>query len=112
MESGLTVHITMAVFVVVLAVGVGVRAWAGTPSVPVLTRLGPVLIGLVVFQLLLGIGALIVTTMTRDVEPRPWIDVLVTTAHQSTGAVLLALSVLVSVWTFRFVVSSRVSAAR
>ncbi len=98
--GALVVHILMATVVTALAVFVGMRAW-GMKRVPVLQRLGPKLLGLVSFQLMLGVGALAVTSMPGS-EDGPWLgDVIVTTMHQATGAALLALTVMVVIWTHR-----------
>jgi cytochrome b561 len=75
--------------------------------VPKLSRLGPYLIGMLWFQFFLGFGALIVTSTTADHPTRPLSDVIVTTLHQATGAAILALSVLITLWTYRMLSPSR-----
>jgi cytochrome c oxidase assembly protein subunit 15 len=101
LSSMLLTHITMAVLVTVLAMVVGMRAGSVKPAPPLLTSLGAKLLIVVGLQILLGVGALVVTTMAEGITPRPLADVIVTTAHQANGAVLLALAVSVWLWTYR-----------
>jgi len=100
-QSGLLVHISMAVVVSSLAVFVGTRAWGMKPSVGILEKLGPRLITLVLVQLGLGVGAMIVTAMSRNAGTPVLADVIVTTLHQATGAGLLALATVTMLWTYR-----------
>lgn len=100
-QSGLLIHISMAVVVSGLAVFVGARAWGMKPSVGILETLGPRLITLVVIQLVLGVGAVIVTAMSRNAGAPVLADVIVTTLHQATGAGLLAIATVTMLWTFR-----------
>jgi cytochrome c oxidase assembly protein subunit 15 len=97
----LTLHTTVAVLVVLLAVGVGVRAWGLYRHVPLLRRLGCGLLLLAGLQLALGVAALIVTgnnsVLRRPTAP----DVALTTAHQVVGAALLACTVMLLVWNYR-----------
>ena len=91
-------HITMAIVVLVLAVIVGIRSRArGSAS---LLRLGTLLLILVCVQLLLGAGALIVIILS-DGENIPLYELLMTTAHQANGALLLANSVVIWAWIAR-----------
>jgi cytochrome c oxidase assembly protein subunit 15 len=78
-ERGILIHIGMAALVTVVAVVVGARAWGVKPNVDLLERHGPRLIGAVVLQLMLGVGALAVTTMAADAPSPPAWEVLVTT---------------------------------
>jgi cytochrome c oxidase assembly protein subunit 15 len=100
-SSLLITHVTMAVLVTVLAMVVGMRVGGVKPAPPLLSSLGAKLLIGVGVQVVLGVGALIVTTMTKDVTPRPLVDIVVTTAHQANGAVLLALAVTIWLWTHR-----------
>jgi len=102
-DQGLMIHITMAALVVGLGLSAGVRAWGLYGDVPVLSRLGTWLLSVLGVQVLLGIGALIAVTARAAGSPdRPW-QVAVTTAHQTTGALLLATTVLLLVWLVRLV---------
>ena len=88
----------MAIVVLVLAVIVGIRSRArGSAS---LLRLGTLLLILVCVQLLLGGGALIVIILS-DGENIPLYEILMTTAHQANGALLLATSVVIWAWIAR-----------
>jgi cytochrome c oxidase assembly protein subunit 15 len=109
-ERGILLHIGMAAVVTVVAVVVGARAWGVRPNVDLLERQGPRLIGLVVLQLMLGVGALAVTTMAADAPSPPAWEVAVTTAHQATGAALLAMAVIVLLWTYRLLAPPKPSA--
>ena len=92
-------HIALAFGVLVLAVIVGIR-FIGLGH-PVFKRLGTILLSLVSLQLLLGGGALI-AIMIHKGETIPVYEVLLTTAHQANGALLLATSVMCFVWSVRF----------
>lgn len=52
-------------------------------------------------QLLLGTGALAAVNGTPDPGDLPWWEVALTTLHQLTGATILGLSVLLSLWSRR-----------
>jgi len=98
-DRGLLVHVTLAVVVLLLAVALGVRLSGLYGDEPVLHRLGRGLLGLVSVQLLLGFGALAaLASRESDGALRTW-DVLVRTAHQATGALLLGGAVLCLAWT-------------
>lgn len=101
----LYVHIVLAAIVTGVVVFVGGRAWAFHSDVPVLKRLGKALIHTVSLQLLLGIGALIAVLVARNDEQVNIIEVTVTTAHQATGAVLLAVATLTMLWSRRMLQS-------
>jgi len=92
-------HIALAFGVLVLAIVVGIR-FIGLGH-PVFKRLGTILLSLVSLQLLLGGGALI-AIMIHKGETIPVYEVLMTTAHQANGALLLATSVMCFVWSIRF----------
>lgn len=97
----LHLHITLAVVVILAAVGLGVRAWGLYRGRPVLPRLGWSLLVLASVQLALGVAALIVTG-DDDPERRPTaLDVAITTAHQIVGAALLGWAILILIWNYR-----------
>jgi len=64
---------------------------------PLLRRLGTLLLGAVSFQVLLGFAALGVVMMRKSHDPTAG-GVLVTTAHQTLGALVFALSALCVLW--------------
>jgi heme A synthase len=100
-DRGLMIHITLAVVVLLLVVAVGVRTLAAGRQEPILGRIGRTLVVVGCVQITLGFGAL-AAVMTREGETatRLW-DVAVRTAHQATGALLLATATLAAIWTRR-----------
>jgi len=101
LAQGLIIHITLAAVVALLAVVVGARAWGLYHGAWPVQRMGQVLIGLVSVQVALGIAALAVTQGKAIVGSPTTIEVTIATAHQATGAALLALSVALVLWTQR-----------
>lgn len=93
-----TWHICMAVAVIALAGFAGLRAWGTYSEQPVLPRVGLGLVHLVGLQLVLGVAALAVTTMDRPKGERVAFEVPIATAHQTTGALILAAAVLLFAW--------------
>jgi cytochrome c oxidase assembly protein subunit 15 len=103
LAGGLLVHISMAVVVILVGAGLGVRLWARHAERPPLARLGLGLLALLSLQLVLGLSALIATGLDRPTGDPHVADVVLTTAHQATGAVLLAWTVALALWTHRLV---------
>lgn len=97
----LIVHISIATVVILLAVMVGGRAWGLYRDSWPVDFLGKVLISVASIQVFLGIAALGVTQGLATVGSPTTIEVTITTAHQATGAALLALSVVLHLWTRR-----------
>jgi cytochrome c oxidase assembly protein subunit 15 len=97
----LIVHICLATVVVVLAAMVGGRAWGLYRNSRPVEYLGKLLIVCTCVQVSLGIAALAVTQGRAAVGSPTTIEVTITTAHQATGAALLALSVALALWTQR-----------
>jgi cytochrome c oxidase assembly protein subunit 15 len=100
-SSGLMIHVSMAVIVILLTITVAVRTWGLHQRSIQLRRLGPGLIALVVLQLILGVAALIARGPVLAAEASSPADVFVRTAHQGTGALLLACSVALMLWIHR-----------
>jgi len=98
---GLIIHITLAAVVAMLAVVVGARAWGLYHGVWPVQRLGQLVLGVVSVQVTLGIAALALTQGRAIVGSPSTIEVTVATAHQATGAALLALAVALFLWTRR-----------
>ena len=94
-------HIVMAVLVMVVGVIVGLRGASMEGRDPVFKWLGRTLLVSIGLQILLGIGAVAAVMMrpeagtTADV---PAWEVLLTSAHQANGALLLAVSLLLVAW--------------
>jgi cytochrome c oxidase assembly protein subunit 15 len=95
--GAMVIHISMAVFVTVIAVAVGLRSW-GLYDERLIQRFGLTLILLTGLQVLLGVGALIATGATAFVRPPPAPEVVLATAHQVVGAVLLGWAVMLLLW--------------
>ncbi len=97
----LLLHISVAVIVLLLALFSGARAWGLNPDQPILKRTGLALLCVVAMQVLLGVCAVIALGGGGPLEHPDMAQAVVTTAHQTTGAVLLAIAVLLAVWTVR-----------
>jgi cytochrome c oxidase assembly protein subunit 15 len=113
MDVGLMVHLSAAMLVAVLAIVVGVRLWGLYPQIAVFARGGVALMGVVVLQLILGGIALVFRTPPAAESPsaqqlqaqadalQPAVHAILTTAHQTTAAVLLAIATLLAFWVWR-----------
>ena len=102
-DSLLMVHIGMAAVVAPLAFHLGFRTWGLNLELALLRRLGLALAFVTSLQVVLGLGAFMIT---RGVWEQPAISttqVLVTTLHQWCGAVLLACAVLLLCWNYRLI---------
>jgi cytochrome c oxidase assembly protein subunit 15 len=97
----LIVHLSLAAIVIVLALMVGGRAWWMYRDARPTEIIGKLLISLASVQVFLGIAALAVTQGKATVGSPTTIEVTITTAHQATGAIILALSVALHLWTQR-----------
>ncbi len=116
----LLMHITFAALVATLGIGVGVRAWAVRGAQhPALRRVGKALLIVLGLQLLLGLGALYhrglnptstVVVGSDDVSTST--EALITTLHQTTGAILLALAAAAGAWTFHLLRPLKVAPAQ
>ena len=91
-------HIAVACIVLVFAIILGIRCMQR--GNPLLKKLGITLHSLVLLQILLGGGALLVILISKG-ETHPLYEVLVTTAHQANGALLLGASFATFVFVFR-----------
>ena len=96
--GGLHLHITMAVIVIVVGMIIGTRAAGRYEAVPLYRRIGRGTIHLLGLQLILGLTALLTTSLAADIDPPPAYEVISTLFHQATGALLLAWSVLLLLW--------------
>lgn len=101
MAQGLIIHISLAAVVVMIAVVAGARAWGLYHGVRPVQQLGQLLMAGVAVQVTLGIAALAVTQGRAVVGSPSTLEVTIATAHQATGAFLLALSVALLLWTRR-----------
>jgi len=99
--AGLYLHLSWAVVVIMMALVVGMRASNLYPDLEKVRRTGKALVHLIGMQLLLGIGALIALVFAQGSPEPPAYEVAIATAHQATGALLLACSVMLALWTRR-----------
>jgi cytochrome c oxidase assembly protein subunit 15 len=107
----LIVHIMIGVAAVApLALLVGVRAWGFNREQRLLQRLGLMLIAAISVQLVLGLAAFVVTGAVSGGGLSRGYDLVISTAHQWFGAVLLALAVLLGAWTGRLLAPAAKSA--
>lgn len=99
---GIIPHVLVAVLVTVGAVWVTRRVRMLCPE-PRLIRAARGLLGLLVTQICLGIGAYVMKLMARNApQPLPSV-VAVTTTHVAVGALVLAASLIVTLETYRAV---------
>lgn len=98
---GLLVHVVFAVAVIMLVGAAALRSWASDEKqTPVLPQIGGVALLLLFAQLTLGMFALVVV-LTEPAGKPSTLQVLVTTAHQTTGALLLSSCVTLVAWRHR-----------
>ncbi len=96
------VHIMLGVLIFAIATLLGFRSGSLYRSIPLLRLLGTALLLVVSIQLLLGIVALVAVSARADSTPPIW-EVIFTSMHQATGALLLGLSALFLIWHLRLV---------
>ena len=101
LERGLLVHLSLATVVIVLAVACAARAAGLHAEVRVLRATGKALFILIGAQVFLGVSAVAaIGVPSGPAGPAAW-QVLVRAAHQGTGALLLATSVCLAIWSRR-----------
>ncbi len=108
MGVGLLIHVSVAMLVAVLAIWVGVRLWGLYPHIKVFARGGVTLMGVVILQLILGAISLVNRTPPAAASPSaqqlqsqpdallPAVHAILTTAHQTMAALLLAIATLLA----------------
>jgi len=96
---GVSLHVSLALIVAGLGMAAGFRAFAIHQQHAVLRRLGILLLAAFPIQIVLGVFALVVTSVAATGPG--WLDVLVATAHQALGALILAASVSLACWSHR-----------
>ncbi|MBZ5514436.1 MAG: COX15/CtaA family protein [Acidobacteriia bacterium] len=98
---GILPHIVVAMIVALLVAWLAVRIFSRFSSERRLVRSMGLLLGLVIVQIFLGIGAYMMLLATRD-APQPLPPVVdLTTAHVALGALVLAASVILTLQIFR-----------
>lgn len=103
-------HIAGAIVVLVLAVITGALAGSRARNIKPVRILGKGLVHAVGLQVALGVGALVVVLIRVD-EKIPGYEVLVTSAHQALGALLLAMTAMLAALSLRFVAEPASAAA-
>lgn len=96
---GLQYHLALAGVVFVVLGIFAIRVWSLYETAP-LPRIGASLVGLILTQLLLGFAALAATYIDGNRGTHP-LQVLITTLHQTVGALILGLTVLSTTWHLR-----------
>ena len=116
MDVGLMIHLSLAMLVAMLAILVGTRLWGLYPHIAVFARGGLALMSVVILQLILGGISLVFRTPPATASPsaqqlqvqadalRPAVHAILTTAHQTTAAILLAIAAGLAFWTWRLLV--------
>lgn len=102
-STGLYLHLGFAAVAIGVALVIGVRSWMLDDAVPVLPVLGERLVIATLVQAGLGAGALVGVWLTTQAGHPVTIEVLLTTAHQTMGAILLAMAVTLALWQWRLV---------
>jgi cytochrome c oxidase assembly protein subunit 15 len=97
----LDAHILVAVFVAVHVVLLAVRVFRKHPDQPRLSRPSRVLVGLLIVQLALGVGAYLVRFTGMALAVTPFGQVAVTTTHVVVGSLMLGTSVVLLLRTYR-----------
>jgi cytochrome c oxidase assembly protein subunit 15 len=89
-----------SLIVVLMVLFCGVRAWGLYPTRPVIGRIGKMLVHTMGLQVMLGfVSFVLVPKGVREPDDAiTLVEVVFTTAHQVTGAILLALAVALFVW--------------
>ncbi len=95
---GLWIHISAAVIVLVAGLLAGARAWEAARGPAV--KLGKILVALLLVQVTLGTFAAFIIWTRESGEAPAW-EVLLATAHQATGALILALATALAAWLYR-----------
>ena len=90
LAQGLMLHIAMAFLVAANTIACGARAWGLHPHDRRLRRAGLLVVYATVVQFALGVGAWLVRSAAETGALGEGWRVVVTTAHQGTGALLLA----------------------
>lgn len=104
--EGLMIHISFAVIVVLFGIMTGVRAWGLYPEIAPLRKTGVLLNSLLGVQLCLGVFALVAKGVLIEPHDPTLVEVIITTLHQITGALLLATAVGLCLWNRKRVTSN------
>jgi len=99
------IHMAFGILIAVKLIFVGIRAGAKRRDMPPLSALGMALMILTPLQIVLGLIAYVLVQMVNREpgDPIPATEVIFTSAHQVTGALILAASALLLAWTTRLI---------
>jgi cytochrome c oxidase assembly protein subunit 15 len=101
--EGLMVHLSFAVVLWLMTMFAGIRARARWGNVTALRKTAGALLGHVSFQVLLGGFAMAVVARRDEAAGPGALEVVVTTLHQTLGAIVLANAVLLALWCRRLI---------
>lgn len=96
-------HLLVSVIVLVAAGLAGFRAIGKFKDVTVLRKLGHATVHSIALQFLLGVAALIVLVMGKDDPENTPAEIILATAHQANGALVLGAGTLLFLWVRRLV---------
>ncbi len=96
-----------SLIVVLMVLFCGVRAWGLYPDQPVIARIGKALVYTLGLQVVLGLVSFVLVLKGEPDDAVTLAEVVFTTAHQVTGAILLALAVALCVWERRLLEPER-----
>lgn len=102
-QEGMIVHITAAGFVTIVLALLAIRCWALYENIAPVSKYGAIVLAILGAQLTLGVAALIAVLSEAPGAAASPTQVLLTTAHQTTGALLLAATASLLVYHCRFV---------
>ena len=100
-HSILLLHVLMALVVAGYAARTAFRMVAHKTDHPLLKKIGMGLAHTILLQFLLGIGALVMVLVRGDQPEIPLLELILTTAHQINGALILTFATLLAAWTRR-----------
>lgn len=101
LDHGLAVHLATAALIVPLAAAAGFRAWGPVDGNAVRRRTGITILAVVGVQVILGISTYAAIGAVENGLLPPVFRLALATAHQATGALLLACAVLLALWNYR-----------
>lgn len=102
-------HVTWAAVAFVVTLLVGLRAMRVSSAAVPLRAVGHALLMFVGLQVAFGIGSLVMVILRKGAEI-PTLEIVFTSLHQSTGALLLGASVVLAAWWRRVSEQSQASA--
>jgi cytochrome c oxidase assembly protein subunit 15 len=109
--GGVHLHVSLAVIALALVAVFAVRSWGVYEKEPVLPKLGLLVVAVAGVQLALGIAALVVIMFEAQGQSSPTVQALITTLHQTAGALLLAGTTSLLLWHYRPLASHSKSSA-